>query len=347
MPYPPIEDVVGAFEEINAAYCAEHLSDGLPIVPPAPSRLAKMLECTSRAREDVVATLPPYRGLATVEKIAINAIMAGCLPEYLPVVIAAVEALAEERFNLYGVQATTNPATPLLIVNGPIRKKLGVNAGGNAFGPGWRANATIGRAVRLILLNIGGGRPGTLDKATQGQAAKYTYCVAENEEESPWEPLHVERGFDRNASTVTVVGASANHNIIDTASQTPHGILTTIAGAMATIGTNDVIYGGEPFLAVCPEHAKKIAMGGFTKADVKRFLFYNARVSLARFSRENQEEIRRMRSQWCRDTNEHTELPVATRPEEINVFVVGGIGPHSQYLATFGTTRSVTKLIEA
>ena len=160
-------------------------------------RVAEFLRHTTRDRREVVAVLPPRQGEATVERIAINAVMAGCRPEYFPVVIAAVEALAQPPFNLDSVQATTHPVAPLMIVNGPIAKEIGLNGGYNAFGQGFRPNLTIGRALRLVLMNVGGGLPGTGDRATQGSPAKIAYCVAENEDANPWEPLHVELGFDR------------------------------------------------------------------------------------------------------------------------------------------------------
>src|SRR5262249_24111947 len=156
--------------------------------------------------EQVLGMLPPRQGEATVEKLAINAVMAGCLPEYLPVLIAAVEAVADPDFNLDGVQATTHPVAPLIVVNGPLARRLNINSGYNCFGQGFRANATIGRAMRLVLMNVGGGLPGTGDRSTQGSPSKFSYCIAENEEANPWEPLHVERGFPRDVSTVTVSG---------------------------------------------------------------------------------------------------------------------------------------------
>ena len=162
-----------------------------------------------------LGVMPPRNGIVSVEAIAVNAVMAGCRPEHLPVVLTAVEAALVPDFNLFAVQSTTHPCSPLIIVNGPVAAELGVNSRYGAFGPGHRANATIGRAVRLCLLNIGGAAPGVLDRSTQGQPSKYSFCIAENEAESPWEPLHVERGFEPGHSTVTVVGCENPHNIND------------------------------------------------------------------------------------------------------------------------------------
>jgi len=204
-----------SLEEINDLYYERSWADGLPIIPPTEERVMAMLAGTTQKPQNVVAEIPPQWGEATVEKVAINAVMAGCLPEYMPVILAAVEAMVEKQLNLYALQATTHPSAPLVIVNGPIRKELGLNSGYNVFGQGNRANATIGRAIRLILVNIGGAVPSKLDRATHGQPSKYSFCIAENEEVNPWEPLHVERGFDPSVSTVTIFGVENPWNVIE------------------------------------------------------------------------------------------------------------------------------------
>ena len=238
--------------------------DGLPVIPPTAERVARMVTGARRRRDDVVAVLAPRLGVATVEEVAVNAVMAGALPEHLPVVIAALEALADPAFNLQAVQTTTHPCSPLLIVNGPIAARLGMNASGNALGQGTRANAVIGRAVRLALLNLGGARPGREDRATQGHPGKYSYCVAENEAASPWESLAVERGFGAGNSTVTVCGSEAPHNVNDHASSTPEGIVTTVAYTAATVGHNNIYLGGEPLIVLGPEHAATVAAVGWS-----------------------------------------------------------------------------------
>ena len=179
-------------------------TDGLPVVPPTPERVERMLGGTDRDPDELIAAVPPKWGRATVEKVAINAVMAGCKPAYLPLILTAVEAVTSEQFNLHGVQVTTSHVGPMVVVNGPIRKQLEINDGFNLFGQGWRANATIGRALRLVCTNIGGGLPGELDRAAFGHAGKYTCCIAEKEEGSPWQALHVDRGFQADDSTVTV-----------------------------------------------------------------------------------------------------------------------------------------------
>jgi hypothetical protein len=220
-----------------------------------------MLAATGRLAGDLVAILPPRLGRATVERVAVNAVLAGALPEHFPVILAAVEAVAQPAFNLQAIQTTTHPCSPLIIVNGPIAARLGINGAGNALGQGHRANAVIGRAVRLTLQNTGGARPGSEDRATQGHPGKYSYCVAENEEASPWEPLSVERGFPAGVSAVTVCASESPHNINDHGSFTPEGILTTVAGTAATVGSNNIYLGGEPLVILGPEHAATVAAG--------------------------------------------------------------------------------------
>ena len=176
-------------------------TDGLPVIPPTEPAVRAMLDAANMKPDEMIDVVPPEGGPATAEKVAINAVMAGCLPEYFPVVVAAMRAITAPKFNLLGIQTTTNPVSPVLIINGPIRKALGVNSGRGCLGPGWRANATIGRAIRLCLLNIGGGSPGDVDKAIHGMPGKFTFCFGEAEEESPWDPLHVENGFSRASSS--------------------------------------------------------------------------------------------------------------------------------------------------
>jgi hypothetical protein len=323
-------------EAIDYLY-SQGWTDGLPVIPPTEERVRAMVEYTGRDPQEVVARVAPAYAEATVEKIAINAVMAGCRPEYMPVVIAAVRAVAEPRFNLNGIQATTNPVGPMVIINGPVRRELGVNCGAGVMGPGWRANATIGRALRLILLNIGGARPDEVDKSTQGMPGKYTFCIGENEEESPWPSLSVERGFDPSRSTVTVVGAQATTNIIEI--NTDAGdILKTVVSTMRQAGCNNFVFGlGEPLLLLNPPHAKAIAAAGYSKDDLKRLLHREVRLPLDWFSRRAQERI------LADGRVEEGMVAIARRWEDIMVVVAGGGGGyHSTFIPTFGDTWSVT-----
>jgi hypothetical protein len=334
-------------EAVYELLCSKGWSDGLPVIPPTPDRVERMLAYCDRDLDKPVVRIPPRFGAATPIRIAANAVMAGCKPEYFPLVLLSLEALADERYNLYGTQATTHPCTPFLIFNGPIAKELGINAGQNAMGNYFRANAAIGRAVRLALVNIGAAIPGTGDMATAGTPAKFTFCVAENEAASPWEPLHVEQGFPNEATTVTVIAAEGPHNINDHESITAEGILKMIAGTMTITGSNNAYYNGQPCVAFGPEHAQTVAAGGFSKADVKKWFFEHATLPLSRFSDETIE--RRFRRKLAENyAAAALEAPVRMfqKPEDLIVIVTGGAGKHSAYIPTFGNTRSVTRALE-
>ena len=246
-------------------------TDGLPVVPPTPERVERMLGGTDRDPDELITAVPPKWGRATVEKVAINAVMAGCKPAYLPLILTVVEAVTSEQFNLHGVQVTTSHVGPMIVVNGPIRKQLEINDGFNLFGQGWRANATIGRALRLVCTNIGGGLPGELDRAAFGHAGKYTCCIAEQEEGSPWQALHVDRGFQADDSTITVFAGAAPQPINDHGNNTAEGILSTIAQNIDAPGST----GGETLLVIGVEHAKTISEDGLSKADIRQYIADN------------------------------------------------------------------------
>ncbi|MBI2848064.1 MAG: hypothetical protein HYX83_02710 [Chloroflexi bacterium] len=321
-------------------------TDGLPVVPPTEDRVQKMVAGAKRDAQELIAEVPPRFGCATVEMIAINAVMAGCSPDCMPVLIAAVEAVSDERFKLSNVVTATHPCAPLILVNGPVAKKLGINGKSNAFGPGVKANATIGRALSLILLNLGGAIPKLIDKATLGDPAKYTYCVAENEDENPWEPLHVEKGFRREDSIVTVFACEGPHNINDHASVTAKGLLTTAASTMTTAGNNNLTFFiGEPMLILGPEHAATVARDGFSKQDVKKFIWEHAMLPLDRLSEENK-QFRRDAPEAFGKYVDSEFLPLCKRPEDIVVFVVGGEGKHSCFVPSYGISSSVTKPVK-
>jgi hypothetical protein len=244
------------------------------------------------------------------------------------------------------VQATTHLCAPLVIVNGPIVQELGINGGHNAFGPGTRSNATIGRAIRLALVNIGGAIPTLGDMSTFGAPSKFSYLVAENEAQSPWDPLHFERGFPKEASTVTVIGAECPHNINDHESLSGEGILTTIAGTMATTGSNDIYYSAQPVIVMGPEHAKTVA-NEYSKAEAKRFLREHAQLPLGKFSKENIE--RRFRVTFKEKyANAGMDAPVyaVQNADDIIIAVIGGAGKHSAYISTFGATKAVTRALK-
>jgi hypothetical protein len=315
-------------------------SDGLPVVAPTRTRVDAMLRYCDHAPQFELGAMPPRHGIVTPEILAVNAVMAGCRPEYFPVVVAAVQAMLEPAFNLFAVQATTHPCAPCLIVNGPIARELAINGRYGAFGPGVRANATIGRALRLILLNVGGASPGVLDRSTQGQPAKYAFCVAENEAESPWPPLHVERGFSLDDSTVTVTGADGPHNLNDHVSDHADGLLATLRGAMNDMGSNNAYLYGQPTIAFGPEHAAILAAGGLSKDDIRRFVFEQVRLPRSLWSQGG------MAGMFLDLFPAASHVPIIKTPEDLLIIVVGGFGRHSCWLPTFGdTTRAVTRLI--
>jgi len=322
-------------------------SDGLPVLPPTTERVDRLVGSRTGRRSELIAALAPLDGAATLEAIAINAALAGAGPEHMPVIVAAVRALAEPRFNLNAIQTTTHPCTPLVIVNGPIAARLGISGGPNALGNGHRANAVIGRAVRLVCQNVGGARPGLEDRTTLGHPGKFSYCLAENEAVSPWAPLHVERGFAAGTSCVTVCGAEAPHNVNDHASTTPEAMLMALVGTAATTGSNNVYLGGEPVFILGPEHAQTLALTGWSKAEVKRRLWERIRIRLDRFSPENLARFATIDSvTFAPGRPGHDEVPLCASPDDLVILVAGGPGKHSSLVPTFGATRSVTVAIE-
>ncbi|HLJ68861.1 MAG TPA: thioredoxin family protein [Chloroflexota bacterium] len=251
-------------DEIEACF-DRGWTDGLPVVPPTPLRVIQMLEGTSREPDEVVAIVPPDRAPCTVEKVAINAVMAGCRPAYLPVVLAALEAACMPEFNLHGVLATTYSVGPVVIVNGPVRRAIGMNWGINVLGQGNRANATIGRALQLIVRNVGGGRPGEIDRATLGNPGKYTFCFAENEEDSPWEPLAVERGLPAGVSAVTLFAGEGPRTVFDQLSRQPESLARSFARCLESVAHPKLVRDYEAVVVVSPEHGRVFRESGWTK----------------------------------------------------------------------------------
>jgi hypothetical protein len=251
-------------DPIEACY-ARGWSDGLPVVPPTRERVLRMLTGTTRDPGEILGMVPPDLAACTVEKVAINAVMAGCKPEYMPVVLAAVEAALIDEFGMHGILCTTMFAGPVVIVNGPIAKSVGMNSGVNALGQGNRANAAIGRALQLVIRNVGGGRPGEVDRSTLGTPGKYTFCFAESELEE-WQPLSVERGFARNTSTVTLFAGEGVQGIVDQKSRTPESLARSFAACMRAVDHPKLAMAGDALLVVSPDHCRVFFEAGWSKA---------------------------------------------------------------------------------
>ena len=259
---------LGPSEDEAEAMFERGWTDGLPVVSPTPERVARMLAGTTRDPDAVVAVVPPDLAECTVEKVAINAVLAGCRPDYLPVVLAAVEAACTDEFNIHGLLATTWFSGPVIIVNGPITRAIAMNAGINAMGQGNRANATIGRALQLVIRNVGGGRPGEVDRSTLGQPGKYTFCFAEREADSPWEPLHVTRGLPASSSAVTLFAGEGPRGIIDQLSREPESLASSFAACLRATTHPKLALAFDAVLVVSPEHARVFREAGWDKARV-------------------------------------------------------------------------------
>ena len=259
------EVALGDAEDAIEACFDRGWTDGLPVVPPTPARVLRMLAGTTRRPDEVLGLVPPDLAPCTVEKVAINAVMAGCKPEYLPIVLAAVEAALIDEFGMHGILCTTMFAGPLVIVNGPLGRAVGVNSGVNALGQGHRANASIGRALQLVIRNVGGGRPGEVDRATLGTPGKYSFCFAEAEHPD-WEPLHVQRGFARAASTVTLFAGEGVQGVVDQKSRTPESLARSFAASLRAVDHVKLAMAGDAVLVVSPDHCRVFLDAGWTKA---------------------------------------------------------------------------------
>ena len=334
-----------SIEAMNRLFYRRGWTDGLPVLPPTPKRVEAML--AGRDADESAGRVEPRLGRATLGRIAANAVMAGCDPAHFPVVVAAVRAMIDESFNLKALQSTTHPCTVACLVGGPAAGELEVNGAYNAFGQGSQANAVIGRAIRLVLTNIGGAAPGALDRSTMGSPAKYALCFAENLEASPWPSYHDELGLDPGDSHVTVFGVEGPHNVNDHFGRTGEEILLTIAGTLASPGANNFYLAGQPLVVIGPEHAEVIAADGFSKADVKRFLSERAVVPRSVVSDAMVDAVADRIPHHLLGERAAAGVRFVTDPEQLIVLVAGGAGRHSAVLPTFGgSTRAVTRRVE-
>jgi len=333
-----VEDVADAIE-----FCFQQgWTDGLPVVPPTAERVGAMLEAARLDPKQEIGFIAHRAVSVTAEKVAINAVMAGCRPEYMPVVVAAVEGIADPRWSYHGPGTSTAGAGVLMIVNGPIAHELDINAGDNLFGPGWRANLSIGRAVRLVMRNVCGSVPGTLDRGTLGHPGKLSYVIAENEADSPWTPLHVERGFRPAQSTVTVMAAEAPHQVYNQLSSGAEGVLTTLSDDMRISG--NVM--GQPHyaLVLAGEHMRTIAGDGWDKKRIRQFVWENTQNSHAHLKRTQ-------RMAGPSQPGDETKVrPLVATPDDILVVAAGGrAGAFSAYVPGWSSAKSseaVTKEVK-
>jgi hypothetical protein len=306
-------------------------TDGLPVVPPTPERVSEFLEYSGYGPADVITMVPTRNRVITAEKVAINCVMAGCLPAYMPVVVAILQAMSVPAYLFHASITSTGGSAQFVVVNGPIRHQLKMNSGVNVFGPGNRANTTIGRAIRLIIINVAGAVPGILDKSTQGHPGKYSFTMAEDEENSPWEPLNVEWGMGE-FSTVTVHAAESPHGIQNHLSGDPEELLTCIAREVASVGGFSQ---GQSALVLSPEHAHIIAKGGFTKKQVKQFLYDHSchtKADLKRWGKIGGQVLKE---------DETKLVKRGLGPDDILLVVAGGsAGGHSAFIPSWSRSRA-------
>jgi hypothetical protein len=333
-------------QELSWELLEAGLTDGLPVVPPTPERIEAMLAYCNRDPQETIGPLPPAWRRLPVEAAAANAVMAGARPQHFPVLLQALEAMLNEAsVNFFGMQATTHPIGPMMFFSGPIAEVLGINSGAGCFGPGPWDNGAVGRALRLICVNGGGAYAGDLDKATFGQPAKFSFCFAENEAESPWTSYREEHGFPAEQTTITLVGSEAPLNVNDHGSTDAEGILRTVAGTLTTFGNNNLYWLGDAFVAIGPEHAATLQRGGIGKAELRQELHRRARVPVEPMSKGQFEHIR----SWIGPedlpdfVDDEGKLALTRHPEDIHIVVAGGPGKHSMWMPTW--FRSVTVAI--
>jgi hypothetical protein len=320
-------------------------SDGLPMIVPTTDRVEAAIAASGVAAGTSLGVVPPSNRTATIEAVAANAVMAGCLPEVMPVVVAAVRAMVAPDFNLQALATTTHPVTPLVMVHGPVVDRLGFNGAANVFGQGNRANGTVGRAIRLVIQNIGRAIPGETDRATHGSPTKYTYCMAENAAESPFPTFHERRGGGGGA--VTVFGGEGPHNVNDHGSTDAHGLLRTIAGTMATLGCNNLYTRGPMLVVLSPEHAEVMAREGFDADRVASALAEMALADVSDVSDGNMERYVRISPHIFSELPADGKVTVVDGPEDILVLVAGGPGKHSVVVPSFGETVPTTVDVQA
>jgi hypothetical protein len=340
-------EIAGDFPAANDALEAIGWTDGLPVIPPTEALVDAMLRGATRAPDEVLGRMEPLKGTVTVEKVAANAVMAGCRPEYFPVVLATVRAVLQPDFNVGSTACTTGGSAPMVIVNGPIARRLGISGGTACFGGNIKANATIGRALRLVMRNLGGAKPDGMEKSTHAWPGKIACCFAENEARSPWEPLHVERGYPADTSTVTVVAVRGIYSVTEGVQTTGQGVLETLVASMRYVGSPiyHQMHNGIPLIvALCPEHAEEIARAGFDRRAVREFIYEHARLPVS---------VLRDRGYYAPDawknlvdeSNPDALVPIVSSPDRIILVVAGGDGRHSSWTPAWGVCRGAVEVV--
>jgi peroxiredoxin len=328
-------------------FCMEHFGDPLPVIPPTEERVQAMLAAAAAPAREVIARIPPCYGEATTEKIAANAVMAGCKPEMMRVLLPLVRAVCDERFNIHGVQATTHFAAPLVMINGPVREQLGFWSRQNVFSNVARANSTLGRALQLILLNIGGGRPTGIDMSAQGNPGKFSYCIAENEEQNPWEPFHVSRGFTAGQSVLSLFAAEPPRGVSEHNASSGKVLLQAFCHALATVWSYRMCMFFEAVVVLCPEHVKTLHRDGFGKQQVRDFLFENTGVPLRHYRDDNRGEGSHLNHLYREITVDGERCYQKFRsPESLHIFVAGGTaGKFSSVIGSWASGDTGSQMV--
>jgi hypothetical protein len=335
-----LDDVVGFHDRVWEELLGRRIGDGLPVVVPTVSRVEQMLASCDRDPDEVLISEPTPNGApVTVGLLAVNAVLAGCLPEYFPIVVAAADAMGAEEFRFFQTSVTTHPGGIAVVVSGPLARKLGIQAGPGCLGPGFRANATIGRAVRFVFSNIVQSIPGLSSLAIFGSPAQFTFCFAELEE-SPWPTRNVDL-YDSATTAVTVLKCESPHNVLSNAGNGPKPVLRTTASVLATLGTNAIRYPGDHLVLINPDKARMFANSGFSKGDIQQYLFDKARVPASEFNAASFEHFRPV---WTRFTD---SIPVVRDPSEFHILVAGGVGNQLMVAPPWGLSRAVTRPVSA
>lgn len=330
-------------------FFSKEWSDGLPVVPPTGERLAAMLAATQRDPEELIGLVPPLMAPATVRAIALHAVMAGCRPEYLPVLIGAVECVLEERFNLLLLQATTSAGAPFILVNGPYARRIGLHGGMGCFGPGFRANATIGRALRLIMMNLGGGIPGITALSGFGGPWRYTYCIAENEAESPWPSYASTRGFGPDDNVITAIPLEGPVLVWDDASEEPERLAVAIADMMSAIGGGNIYRQADMGVVLSPQHAHVFAKAGLSREETHRLLVERAGRRLSEIRRGGIWRGESGAARWPFKIDlddDNAFVPAIGDPADLHLIVAGGPGSPCTFVMHGITvaSRAVTRV---